>query len=157
MSIENGVRGIDSESQRYVQELKDYLKDKDVGTVKFQAFSDFYNLQSLGRSRDKATEQKTENTDVERAIRHESSLRITEFRIALLEHEMEQKKMSIPGYGTALYKIFDLHETIADGVFQTAADEYPGDEKSIENYGDGLLERSLRSVNDSLVENRIVF
>ena len=92
MELDRELERFDTETKDYIQQLKEYLEGSNNSPERYGAFCDFHNLESLKLSQQNIIENQIRESDPEKKLRIESHLRITEFRIALLEHEQEQKK-----------------------------------------------------------------
>jgi hypothetical protein len=61
-----------------------------------------------------------------------SSLRINEYRIALIEHEIEQKNMKTPGYFQAYTTVLEFFSQLDYSLRKEAEAKYPDNEKEID-------------------------
>ncbi len=84
------------------QNLKNFLKDATIGTPKLLAFSDELNRKSLRSQIDFTLK------DFDNAPHHVSFLRTMEFQIAILDLQIDNRKVTIPGYAAASSKASKL-------------------------------------------------
>ncbi len=120
LEIEQGERN--PTSSEIKQELLGYLKDAEFGTPKFLALADWLNLQKsedwLHQCREEIASQKS--LDVFR----ESQMRVEEYKVALLELKIQDRRSTLPGYAAAY-----SHINIRASDFWTTLDGEGGESK----------------------------
>ena len=112
MSAEQTSEGEELGSEKIKQELLSYLGEERLGSVRHRAFFDYTNHDKLmGDWRDKVDSlPKIKNPS--RKLVEESRVRISEFKLALLETEIERNKTTLPGYDQATEHIESMLERL---------------------------------------------
>lgn len=99
------------------QQLLEFVDKAEFGTAQFRAISDYFDLHTLyGRQK---TYRKPLDGGSKNDVSFESSLRVYEMKIALLEHQIEQNKSQISGYSGA----YQHMETALEDIGSIAAAE----------------------------------
>src|SRR4030043_1197800 len=98
-----------SASEKAALALENHLK-KDIpfGGAKYQAFFDYYDQFCAGRKLDSLREEIKRELKTEDVLDTSSKLRVAENTFSLIETQIEQKSMRIPGYYDALVEITGL-------------------------------------------------
>lgn len=94
-------------------EIIQYIIDAKIGDPKYQAFFDYVALKyaQLDLSRHlSGMDETSPNRNGANKLRWESSLRIKEMKIALLEQSIHQKKIERPIYHTAIANLTSMLE-----------------------------------------------
>jgi len=118
--------------------LKEFLKDASFGDPKYQAFHDWCLQDGL---------EGELNLDIsllqsDPSPSRESSLRITELRKALLDHEIDQKKGSLPGYEHAYWTFVGTFENLYSALSDEGKKLYPDDPSAISQYANENCDRA---------------
>ena len=116
-----GAQSKDYGIEKAFLELKDFLKDAEVGDPKFQAFFDLVREYKLSNEHIERYDNSKKNPN----SHWESLLRENEIEASLLEHAIEQKKVTIPGYNRAYTELTDLYEDFSMRISEEAVDKDP--------------------------------
>ena len=123
-----------STSDEIKNDLLDFLRGSPVDSAKYHAFMDYQNENDLNEGLgDLIAKVNNEPDDLIWHIEN-SQIRIYEHRIAYLEHSIEQKRMSKPGYEDAYLQIWGTCEELGLVLCEEGEEKYPGDSKEKENY-----------------------
>ena len=95
-----------SDSERIQQNIKDYLKKSPLGSARFQAFFDFFGRKNSERILEETRNSLNNAVGQEYINKWASNLRMIENRKCLIDMQIEQKYISMPGYYNA-YNDFD--------------------------------------------------
>ncbi len=110
-------------AQQEADKLLDQIKNSEFGSVAYQAASDFFQHKVLDRYigilRERIIKHPDDN---EERVDDESRLRIEEVKMALLEHDIEQKQILMKGYANIYGGIGWLGDELND-----ASDNFAGD------------------------------
>ena len=101
-------------AEKLGQQLLEFVDKTEFGTAQFGAVSDYLDLRTLHSLRELDVDALSGNN--ENKTKRESDIRIYELKIALLEHQIEQNKSSIPGYSWSYQHV----ETAFEDVFSLA-------------------------------------
>lgn len=110
--------------------LIEYLKGVKVGDVKYQAFFDYFTESDLNSELVRMTDKKS----TELNLYELSRLRISENRIVLQEHVIEQKNISLPGYDDAYTEVWINFDNLGAILHSEAREKYPNDENKVKDY-----------------------
>jgi hypothetical protein len=99
------------------QLLLEFVDKAEFGTAHFRAVSDYFDLQALYDYRKSYVE--ILEGDLRNKVHAESTLRVHETKIALLEHQIEQNKSQLPGYSGA----YQHMETALEDIHSLAWEE----------------------------------
>jgi hypothetical protein len=125
-------------SETIKMELTEFLKDASFGDPKHQAFCDWCLEDGLQVEINKQIERMTGKA----ALREESELRILEYRTALLNHEIDQKKSRLPGYEHAYWTIYGSFEGLYSALHNEGRNKYPNDSAAADQYADENCDRA---------------
>jgi hypothetical protein len=127
-------------------EFQLHLKSVEFGSADYLAFCDFYALEEQRHNCMIEFEQIKKTLPVHDRVMKESQLRITETRIALLENEIDHRKITDIGYSKAYTRVEKVMEELRTAIMGKLRNEYtePEDEERInresrETYHDMLV------------------
>ena len=136
------------ESLMRKNELLYYLADAKFGSAKYQGFMDCMYQDELNDTREDLLNSMGGESDPIAKERTESSLRMNEQRMSLLEHSIEQKTMTLPGYFEAYYTVWGTFNELGSVLHNEAREIYPNDEKDVDIY----VTREWRTIWDDVRE-----
>jgi hypothetical protein len=112
------------------EELVAFAEKAEFGTPEFQVLCDSYDLEGLYQTYSSQLKMaENPGTGIYSEFKAVSRVRITETKIALLEHQIEQKQNQVPGYDHALQYMDSLFDVIGNaaaddqGEIEIAVDE----------------------------------
>jgi hypothetical protein len=127
-----------AKSENIKMELRELLKDASFGDPKYQAFHDWCLRDGLEGERNLDISLSQSDPSPSR----ESSLRITELRKALLDHEIDQKKGSLPGYEHAYWTFVGSFENLYSALSDEGRKLYPDDPSAVSQYANENCDRA---------------
>jgi hypothetical protein len=117
------------------QDIVGYAEKAEFGTPEFQALSDYFDKENLLNTYNMQIRM-AEHPDAHEVseIKIESIMRVSEMQIALLEHQINQKKSVVPGYDRAMQYIeWGFDQLGVDSIINPEA-EKDGDETELYNF-----------------------
>ena len=149
MSTERKGENIPEGSEGLKKDLKDFLGDATFGSAKYQGFMDCLNESELNdRKVDLIKGLRGESVSADRKYL-KSELRIVEKRIALIEHEIEQKCQKLSGYFESYYTVWGIFDELGSVLHKEAREIYPGNEEEVDIY----VTREWATIWDEAREN----
>lgn len=136
-----------SNSENTKQSLIEFMQGAFFGDVRYQAFFDWRANSELDGDISRITQE------IKRGVTDpgtESRLRIMEFRKALLEHEIGQKEMTMPGYNATYTTIWGAFDSLGGQLHSEAEEKYPNNEEAIHQYVDNESSVFIEDLADSL-------
>jgi len=131
-----------AKSENIKMGLKEFLKDSSFGDPKYQAFHDWCLRDDLEGSLYKNIELIKADPSPER----ESDLRIVEYRMALLNHEIDQKKGKLPGYEHAYWTFVGSFENLCSALSNEGRKLHPDDPSAVSQYVNENCDRAENEV-----------
>ncbi len=107
-------------SEEVEEELKNYLKDAELGSVRNLALRNFHSehraSEGITRVMSSLSEARREKSDEQRVQELESDLRIAEMGLALLKWEISKRCDEMKGYEKAYYHISGIFEELGQFI-----------------------------------------
>jgi hypothetical protein len=116
------------------KDLLHYLADATFGSPKYQGFMDCMHQDELNDTREDLINSLGEETNALSKEVKLSTLRMNEQRMVLLEHTIEQKCMTLPGYFDAYYTVWGAFDNLGLVLHKEAEQIYPNNVKEIKIY-----------------------
>jgi hypothetical protein len=116
------------------KDLLHYLADATFGSPKYQGFMDCMHQDELYDTREDLLNSLGNETDPFSKEVKLSTLRMNEQRMVKLEHTIEQKSMTLPGYFDAYYTVWGAFDNLGSVLHKEAEQLYPNNFKEIEIY-----------------------
>jgi len=129
MTVETNTES-QARSEKIKMGLKEFLKDAAFGDAKYQAFFDCGLQDEL--EDDLSTRLGFIKDNPSPIIG--SALRILESRKALIDHEIEQKKIMLPGYEDAYWTVYGAVEKLYSALHDEGEDKYPNNPAAADLY-----------------------
>jgi hypothetical protein len=136
--------------------ISEFAAKCEFGTPEFQALSDLYNLANLSE------ETKSEEASQFLAdghlvhLPHETRVGLILQRIVLLEHSIDQKKATIPGYSKAYNNLTVAFQELNEAARKDADSRFKSDHEQQKSYIYKVYVDVLDSIADDIfdVHNR---
>jgi hypothetical protein len=138
-----------SASEKIQLQLSEYLKDASVGDAKYQAFSDLYYKNVLIDDLEKTVKQIKENPY---QMVESRTIQTSGMLFVLLDHEIDQKKTSIPGYYEAYLDLHNGFEKLHDSLFQEMRKNPANDRSTIDVIVRSDLSNFMREIRNHLID-----
>jgi hypothetical protein len=122
------------ESMVIKEDLLKFLEDATFGSAKYQGIMDCMHQNELNDTREDIINSLGGETDTVSKEVKESALRMNEQRMALLEHTIEQKCMTLPGFFDAYYTVEGTFDNLGMVLHKEARQIYPNNEKAVDIY-----------------------
>ena len=142
--FENNNSGV----EQVVSDLREYLKDAVFGDPKFLAFFHLIKKHQLSDENTKLFENSRRRSN----SHSESLLRENEHRQALLDHEIGERKITLPGYHRAYSTIEDMHKDFLMRIGQEAAEKFPENYSASTSYTEEKSSKFMQEIIDSIWE-----
>ena len=140
-------------SKEIKNDLLDYLRGSAVNTAKYQAFLDYKSESELNTTLGELIERiNTRSFDLQ-WYEDDSQLRITEHKIAYLEHAIDQKKMKEPGYEEAYLTIWGNFNELEQVLCEEGRRKYPDSDEEIDIYIEKVWGEVMDDVKLDLLDN----
>jgi len=137
--------------EQFGQGLLEFVQKTEFQTPEYEAVSDFLDLRRLQESLKIDHRNALSSMDDPEKNRHwESQTRITEFKIAFLEHQISHNQSRVKGYQSAYVHFgigFDELMSIAGGE---AEENFPGDEDQQRFYEAKILNSFFSKIEDAI-------
>jgi hypothetical protein len=105
-------KDVTSTTDQLARELMERIKSAEFGSTVYQAASDFFDLNNL-QSTLEIVQNHADNSKEPKSSRYwKSKERITEMRVALLEHEISQREVQVEGYSNVYYRLITLDDDL---------------------------------------------
>lgn len=132
--------------------ISEFSSKCEFGTPEFQALSDFYNLANLS--------EETKSEEASRFIAggylthlpHETRVGLILQRIVLLEHSIDQKKTTIPGYSKAYTALQLAFEELNEAAKKDADFRFINDSEQQTSYVHNIYVEMLDFIADDIFE-----
>ena len=134
--------------------ITEYVHEQDFGSPGFEAVNDFYNLQNFYWQ---TKEDRLVGTDL---INGKANLSTKERRdlvlrkISLLEHTIDQKEGSVPGYASAYLEIRSSFNDMIFAATREAKINFPENKTKQSEYVQEIYGQTLTFVLSSIVEKQ---
>ena len=126
-------------SEQVKQEVLKYFAGEKAGSAKLTAFFDYCYHRSLEHQRERNIQDLVDpkNVDAMQKARTESSLRITEMKLALVENKMDENSSRVMGYDDTIYELDGVSEDLSLAIIEEIRINYPGieDEQTVDHMG----------------------
>ena len=151
MTIEEGKNGTETAEQQG-QRILEFVQGAEFGTTQYEAASDFFDLKDLEQSlKQEVKNARSKKDDPEGNQYWGSRARISEQKIVLLEHQIDQNSSRVTGYqsayvhlGIALEELFSIAHREAEGKFPENTEQQ---NFYVENLYDTVFNKAQDSVN----------
>ena len=138
--------------EEWTHHISEFASKCEFGTSEFQALSDFYNLARLA--------DYTRGEDVSEFVAeghlmhlsHEARLGVILQRIALLEHTIDQKSASVPGYAATYDELSISFQELRGAASAEAKTKYGDNQEQQASYVHSIYERMLDFISEDLFE-----
>jgi len=118
-------------SEEWSDHLVSLAAEAQFGMPEHSAVSDYLNLQELYSNFGKEPQSQLARANGEANLPAESRVRVTELKLALLEHTIEQNRARIPGYSDAYVEISTGFEDLVGAAVKEAKARFSDEEKQI--------------------------
>lgn len=142
-------------SEKTKNELSIFLADAALGSVKYQGFMDSLNQSELNDRREMLINME-KGFPLPITDHGESDLRIVEKRISLIENEIQQKCMKLPGYFEAYHTVGFLFDQLGYDLYQEAKAKYKY-KHEVENYVKVEWDQTCENLREDLQRRDPVF
>jgi hypothetical protein len=135
-----------SEADRLTQEFKTHLASVEFGSPDYLAFYDFFALEDQRQTCTRQVEHIRKNPSLQNDPSITSKLRITETKIALLENEIERRKMTDITYEKAFSYVDERMAELRKAIWKE-------DDPSSEDHTTWRLSLEYDTYHDTLVND----
>ena len=142
-------------AEKFGQGLLDFVQKTEFQTPQYEAVSDFLDLRRLRASLKIDTRNVLSSMDDPEKNRHwESQTRITEFKIAFLEHQISQNQSRVKGYQSAYVHLGIGFDELVSIAGREAEEKFLEDEQQKTFYIDKKFTGVVSKAEDSIVRKR---
>ena len=135
--------------------VQKWVEEKQFGTPEYQAISDYVELQTLEKFWRIYHQNLLSADDESKRLSLESQVRINEFQIALLNHQISQSKSRVSGYGKAYSNMVTFfEEELLWAAQEDALLHFPEDKKKQEEFYYEKYDSVYSNVEDLVYRKR---
>jgi len=142
-------KDIHESAQQLGERLVEFAEKIEFDTPQFQATRDWFDLEELQKGRHQENKNIiAHQDDFESRLYWESEARISEQKIALLEHAISQNRTRIRGYSKVYQNIHDGFDDLHFIARQEAEKKFEGDDAGQDSYVEEIGEKTFNKVMD---------
>ena len=145
-------KSLETAEQFFGQGLIEFVEKTEFGTSEYQAVGDYFDLQGLYTHW--STELDNAKTNEADRLYWESRVRMSETKIALLEHQVNQNKSRVQGYARAYLHMSAGFEDLATVAGIEAKKMFPEEEKQQSSYEEKIYNGVFSKAEDALYRKR---
>ncbi len=154
MSTEGDKRTNETPQEVY-DRIQQYVEAAPFGSAEYQAISDYIELQTLYQRSRNEDGRILSSKDEAARLSKQREANITDFQIALLNHQISQSESRVPGYGKAYIKMVSFFESeLADAVNREAVIQFPGGWDAQEKFSGNRYEEIYNKVQNAVFLKR---
>ena len=144
-------------AEEWSYHISEFASKCEFGSPEFQALSDFYNLGNLAEeTRSEESSQFIGGGNLTH-LPNETRRSLILHRIVLLEHTIDQKKASIPGYAKTYNDLTISFQELRDAAGKHAEAKYPNDPEQQTSYVHKTYAEMLDSISDGIFESHRLY
>lgn len=138
------------------EDLIEFAEKAEFGSHQYQALSDYFDQQQLLGVYDKQLmlAEHTGNDELNTEVKAVSRLRITEMQIALLDHQISQKKSAVPGYDRSFRFIESVFDRLGVDSLINPEVERDGDETELYEFPSDSYHKYHTKVEEIIQQKR---
>jgi len=142
-------------AEQFGQGLLEFVQKTEFQTPQYEAASDFLDLRRLQESLKIVNRNAISNIDNSEKNRYwESQTRITEFKIAFLEHQISQNQSRVKGYQNAFVRLGIGFDELMSIAGREAEEKFPENEDQQRFYESKILNSFFNKIEDIIITIR---
>ena len=154
MTVEDPKRQNEAPQEVY-DRIRTYVETQPFGSAEYQAISEYIELQTLYETSRSENKWILSPRDESHKLSMERRARVTDFQIALLDHQISQSQSRVAGYGKAYSKIESFfNEDLLDAARRDAAIRFPGQKEEQERFVSKQYSAIYNDIENAVLEKR---
>ena len=148
-------KNIPETAEQFGQGILEFVQKTEFQTPQYEAVSDFFDLRRLQESLKIDNGNAISNIDDPEKNRYwESQTRITEFKIAFLEHQINQNQSRVKGYQSAFVNLGIGFDELVSIAGREAEEKFPENEQQQFFYIEKIFTGVVSKAEDIIVTKR---